>query len=235
MSLLELEGITKRIREGQREKTLLHEVSLSIRSGELVLLWGERRSGKTSLLRIAAGLERPDAGTVRFDGSEQTDRHSSLGEGIGYVRKSLRPEEEQGVLEEVAAPLLACGMHGPEASERARVALARVSAESCAGVRVDELGAGERIRVALARTLALSPKLLIVDEPTAAVELAERDSVLALLRRLSADGVAVFAATAEPAELAGAHRALTLSDGRLRGRATSELASVHELHRRATG
>ncbi|MBA3810033.1 MAG: ATP-binding cassette domain-containing protein [Solirubrobacterales bacterium] len=233
--LLELTDVSKRYREGQRERTALERVSLQVSSGELVVVWGMRRSGKTTLLRVAAGIERADNGSVRFDGREQKQgSYSPLGNGIGYVRNVLRASEEQGVLEQVASPLLARGVSVTHARERARAALAQAGAQDAAAAQVSELHGGESMRVALARTLALSPMLLIVDEPTITVELSQRDGVLALLRSLAGEGLAVLACTAEPDEMAGAHRALTLSDGRLRGAASPELAPVLALHRRAS-
>ena len=100
-------------------------------------------------------------------------------------------------------------------------------------MRVDELGAGEALRVGLARALCLDPSVLVVDEPTATVRLGERDEILTLLRRLASEGIAILASASEPDELAGAHRALTLSDGRLRGQSAPELAPVVAL--RASG
>jgi ABC-type lipoprotein export system ATPase subunit len=232
VSLLELERVAKRYREGPRERIVLTDVALHVRAGEFVMVWGGRRSGLTTLLRIAAGIESPDEGAVRFDGrdlSEHAER--TLGEGIGYVQKSLRAGEEQDVLEQVCAPLLARGVDVHHAQARGRQALARSGGERCAAMRVSELGAGESVRVALARALALSPALVIVDTPVGAVELSERDGILERLRALAGEGVAVLASTGDPGELAGAHRALTLSDSELRGESVPELAPVVALRR----
>ncbi|HLM85427.1 MAG TPA: ATP-binding cassette domain-containing protein [Solirubrobacteraceae bacterium] len=233
MSLLEVENVSKRYREGQRERIVLKDVSLAVAPGELVMVWGLRRSGRTTLLRILAGIEAPDTGVVRLAGRDLAEHgERTLGEGIGYVQKTLRADEEQGVLEQVTAPLLARGVDVRRAGELARQALARAGGERCAEMRVTELGAGEAVRVALARTLAFSPTLLVIDEPAATVELSERAEILALMRTLVAEGVAVIASTGEPAELAGAHRALTLGEGELRGPSTPELAPVVALRRR---
>ncbi len=154
-----------------------------------------------------------------------------LGSGIGFVHRKFRSGEEHGVLEQVAAGLLANGTAVNDALEQARQALVLAGAESYAALRVSELRGGELVRVALARALVLSPTLVVVDEPVAIVDLAERDGVLALLRTLPGRGIAVLACTGDPAELASAHRGLTLSDGRLRGESVPELAPVLALHR----
>ncbi len=232
--MLALENVSKRFRENKREQTVLDCVTLDVEAGELVVVWGPRRSGRTTLLRIAAGIEAPDGGTVRFqdlDLAAAGDR--ALGQGIGFVRKHLRGNEEQGVLEQVLAPLLARGISGERARQRAREALASAGALQCAAATVQELGPGETVRVALARSLSLAPALLVIDEPVALVELSERDEILALLRTLASEGIAVLASTGEPAELAGANRAFTLDEGKLRGPGAQELAPVVALRRRA--
>lgn len=234
MSLLTLEHVIKRYREGPRERVVLDNVSLEIEPGELACVWGVRRSGRTTLLRIAAGIEAPDSGAVRFAGRDLARTGEvALGEGIGYVRKGLRGAEEEGVLEQVAAPLLTRGVSVEQARTRAWAALSRSGAQECAALRISELGAGERVRVALARTLSLSPALLVIDEPVGAVELCERDEILALLRTLAGEGVAVLASAGDASELAGAHRPLSLGEGQLRGPAVSELAPVVALRRRS--
>jgi ABC-type lipoprotein export system ATPase subunit len=232
MGLLELEHVGKRYREGQRERLVLDDVALHVEPGELIAVYGARRSGRTTLLRIAAGLERPDSGTVCFAGADvATTRAPVLGQRIGYLAKSLRVSEEDGVLEQVSAALLAHGLPVDDARARARSALARAGAQQCTAATVRELSPGESVRVAIAKALALSPALLVADEPVAGVALSERDGILALLRSLAVEGTAVLLSTGEPDELAGAHRALTLGDGRLRGPAVPHEGNVVALRR----
>lgn len=232
MSLLELQKVRVRVREGQRERIVLDGVNLQLGGGELVMVWGQRRSGKTTLLRLAAGIQAPDEGSVRFDGHDLADTSTSvLGSGIGYVQQRLRASEEQGVLEQVASGLLARGLDTRRARTLAREALVRAGAERLGEMRVAELRGGEAVRVALARTLALSPRLVLVDEPVAAVGLDERDEILTVLRALTGEGIGVLASTGEPSELAGAHRPLTLSDGQLRGQSVPDLAPVVAIRR----
>jgi ABC-type lipoprotein export system ATPase subunit len=231
MSVLELEAVTKRYRDRQRELSVLGDVDLYLHAGEVTVVWGLRRSGRSTLLRIAGGVQAPDSGRVLFEGQPLGDH--CIGTGVGYVAKALRASEEQGVLDQIGAVLLARGTSVHEARERARAALARTGGEQLAAMRISELGGAETLRVAIARTLALSPRILIVDEPAATVEMSERDEVLALLRALAAEGLAVLASTSEAEQLAGADVALTLRDGQLHGQSRSESATVLPLRRGA--
>jgi len=231
MSLLSLEAVCKRYRTEQRERTVLAEVNLRLQARELAIVWGERRSGRSTLLRIAAGVQAPDSGNVWLEGAALDDR--SIGTGVGYVAKTLRANEEQGVLEQISTVLLARGVGVRAARERAREALARTGGERCAEMTVSELSGGEALRVAIARTLTLAPKVLVIDEPVANVEISERDEILALLRSLTTDGVAVLASAGEAEQLAGADIALTLRDGQLHGQSREQSAIVVALRRGA--
>ncbi len=234
MSLLELEQVVRVHREGQLERIVLREVSLRLDAGELAVVWGLRGSGRSTLLRVAAGIDAPDGGAVRFDGRDLAlHAEDVLGAGIGYVQKGLGATGSQPVLEQVMVSLLARGIAPGRARTRAREALERAGCGECASRRLSTLATAEATRVALARVLALQPRLLVIDEPTAGVELAERDGILALLRSLANDGVAVLASTTEPAGLAGADRTLALSEGELRGPRARELAAVLPLRRPA--
>jgi ABC-type sugar transport system ATPase subunit len=232
MTLLALEHVGKRLWQAPHERLLLDDVCFELAPGELAALWGPRRSGRSTLLRIAAGIERPDAGVVRFDGRDLA-RADVLGEGIGYVQKTLRDAEAQSVCEEVTVSLVARGIAPSEAGARALAALERVGAAECAARAPRELDTAESVRVALARTLVLSPRLLIIDEPVSGVELLQRDAILSLLRSLADEGLAVLASTTESTGLSGTDRALALSAGKLRCGPAPELAPVLPLRRSA--
>jgi ABC-type multidrug transport system ATPase subunit len=233
MSLLELQRVSKRFREGHLERVVLREISLRIDAGELTVVWGLRRCGRSTLLRVVAGIEAPDDGVVRFDGRDlASDGEQLLGAGIGYCQKLLRGGSQLSH-ELVMVPLLAAGVAPARARSRAREALERAGAADCAGLRVSALDASETVRVALARVLAQQPRLLVVDDPIQGVDLLQRDGVLALLRSLADDGIAVLASTVESTGLSGADRTLVLSGGELRGPPPRELARVLELRRHA--
>jgi ABC-type lipoprotein export system ATPase subunit len=232
MSLLTLEGVSKRYRDGPRERVVLSDVSLRLDAGELAAVWGLRRSGRSTLLRIAAGIEAPDTGVVRFLGCDLAERgHEMLGGGIGYCQQTFRGGEARSALEQVTLALLARGVMPAQARSRAAAALERAGAASCAELAPAELDGAEAVRVALARTLALQPRLVVVDEPVKGVDLLARDEILALLRSIADDGVAVLASTGDSAGLSGADRALALGEGELHESPARELAPVLPLRR----
>jgi ABC-type glutathione transport system ATPase component len=232
MILLELEHVSRRSRRGVRDA--LDDVSLSIDHGELVTVWGERRSGRSTLLRVAAGIETPDAGVVRFAGRDLADRNDDeLGAGISYCRTTFRASAGQHIVDLLAATQLARGMSRTTARSRAWKVLERVAAKECATRTAEELNSEEIVRIAIARALVCEPRLLAIDEPTIGVELIARDGILSLLRSIADEGVAILTSTGEGTGFLGADRVLALHKGKLRGEIAPELAPVTELeHRR---
>jgi putative ABC transport system ATP-binding protein len=235
MRLLALEHVCRRYRHGAQERTVLHDVCLHLDAGEMVAIWGARRSGRSTLLRVAAGIEPIDGGTVRFEGVDISARGSEmLGSGIGYCQRSARGAGGFGVLEQMLVGLLAQGVPSRVAKARAAEALERVGAGHCASRTMQDLDSAEETRVAIARALALEPSLLLIDEPVKGVDLLERDGILALLRTLASGGASVLLSTGEATALSNTDRALTLADGQLRGRISPELAQVLPLRRQAS-
>lgn len=233
MSLLLLDRVTKTYVRGRREVTVLRDLSLEVAAGEMVGVWGHRFSGRTTLLRIAAGLEPPDDGRVLFDGVDVVDHvEGELRRRIAYCHTSFAPAHAELVVEHVAVPLLAVGTRIDRACTRAQAMLDRVGAGACAEMRPHELAQGELVRVVLARALLQQPQLLLIDEPASGVDLLERDDLLTTLRVIAKDeDVAVLLTASEEAGLSGAERALALSDGRLSGDAMPHSADVVQLRR----
>jgi ABC-type ATPase involved in cell division len=225
MSLLELEHVGK-CYGPLSEHVVLRDVSLQVEQGEMVAVWGRRRSGRSTLLRLAAGIEQPDAGIVRFEGHDLAAREGErLGDGIGYCRRTFAASEGRRVLDHVVVGLLARGVPLKSAGSRAREALERAGVGHCAMLRPAELDCAEAVRAAIARALSFTPRLLLIDEPTIGVDLLERDGILRLLLSLAEQGHAVLASTGESPGLSGA-RAVALSEGELRGQLAPALAKV---------
>lgn len=231
MSLLELELVVKR--HPQARHAVLNGVSMELDEGELAVVWGLRSSGRSTLLRIAAGIDAPDSGAVHFAGEDLAHAGERLlGGAIGYCHKTLPIPSGQAALEHVMVPLLAHWSSTRTARVRAREALAHVGAAHCEGMRQRELSSAERVRVAIARTLTLRPRLIVIDEPVYGVELIERDEVLVLLRSLANEGIAVLASTGESTGLSEADRGFVLGGGELRGAPVAEHGEVLPLRRR---
>lgn len=235
MSLLALEGVSRRRGRGAHERVVLRDVSFELDAGELVAVWGLRGSGRSTLLRIAAGIEPADTGVVRFAGRELSVRGGdALGNGVGYCRRGFLGAEGRNVLDELMAGQLARGVAASEARSRSWAALERTGIEHRAAHELRTLDGAESVRVAIARALVLQPSLLVIDEPAKGVDLLERDGTLSLLRSLADDGIAVLMSTGETTGLSGADRALSLADGELRGSRQPELAPVVPLRRQAS-
>jgi ABC-type multidrug transport system ATPase subunit len=196
MALLEFAGVRKRYGRGQLERIALRDVSFKLSQGELVAIWGRRNSGRSTLLRIAAGLEAPDEGIVSRDGRDLHVRGAeALRAQIRYCRKTFLPTEGQLVIDRLITAQLIRGIRRASARTRAHEALERAGATHCATLRPSELDTAEAIVVGIARSLVHEPELLVLDEPTLGVEVSERDRILALLRSLADEGVSVLMPT----------------------------------------
>jgi ABC-type ATPase involved in cell division len=237
MGLLSVEDVTKRYRHGRREFLALRSVSIEVEERELVVVLGARKSGRSTLLRIAAGLERPDSGTARFAGKDLARAHDVVGREIAYCHLSFPTVEGEFVLDHVALPLLARRRSKRQARHAAEQALERTSVLNCAALEPRELNAGERLRVAIARGLAASPRMLVADDASAGAGPAQSDGLLSLLSSLvHDDGVSVLMSSDDATAVAGAERVYTLDGGRVRGEAQAPHAEVFALRpARASG
>jgi ABC-type lipoprotein export system ATPase subunit len=217
--LLSLKALSKSYWRGDSEVRVLKDVSLDVRAGEFTAVWGTRGSGKTTLLKLAARLETPDDGMVCFNGidlaSYSAAQHTRLMlERIGWVRRT-GPKSDLRMLDYVALPLLA--EHGRRrAYARAGEALERVGVAAHARQRWGNLCDGERALIAIAHGIARTPQLLLVDDPTANLDVSERERVTELLRLLAEEqAIAVLMTVPDMPAAMRAHEVLSLGAGRL--------------------
>lgn len=217
--LLTLEAVSKSYWRGLHQLKVLADLSLEVRAGKFVVVWGKRGAGKTTLLKIAAGLERPDSGSVVFEdgdlaGLSETQHARLMRDRIGWVRRT-GPRSELRMLDYVALPLLAGHGHR-DAYTRAREALARVQVAECAGQTWGSLSDGERAFVGIARGIVRRPSLLLLDDPTANLGLREREELIELLRELAENaGLGVLMTVPDMPAMMSAHQLKALSGGRI--------------------
>jgi len=198
------------------------DVELAVAEGELVVLLGPNGAGKTTLLRALAGLVPLDQGRVELDGIVLEDPATRLRvpterRPVGVVFQDYLLFPHLSVLDNVAFGLQARGAPKAEARARARDWLARVGLEGIERVRPRALSGGQAQRVALARTLATDPKLLLLDEPLAALDAATRVQLRRELRRhlASFDGVRLVVTHDHLEAIALADRLVVIEDGRV--------------------
>jgi len=219
MALLEVSHVSKAF----GGTPVLRDVSLSVAEGETVVILGPSGGGKSTLLRIIAGLETPDAGTVVFDG------HDLAGvpvhqRGFGLMFQELALFPHLDVFDNVAFGLRMAGLSRAEIEARVDEALALVGLAGFARRDVHRLSGGERQRVALARSLAPRPRLLMLDEPLGALDRALRDRLVGELRAiLKGVGVTSLYVTHDQAEaFVLADRIILLHPGRVEQEGTPE-------------
>lgn len=220
--LLSFETVGKRYPDGSREIVVLENASFEIDPGVFTGVWGGRRAGKSTLLRLMAGIEPPDTGLVRFRGRDMAAlsvarRERLLREEIALMSaEDWHPNSRETVVEHVALSLASRASSMSEARRRARLALDRVGIAGHADDLTGSLSLTERMRVMLARAIVREPNLLLVDEPASVPSLVERDALNGLLRDIAREmGAALVIASEEMAPLHGAEVVMSLGDGEL--------------------
>jgi putative ABC transport system ATP-binding protein len=223
MSLLEASGLTKAF----GATAALDGASLTVDAGEIVAVMGPSGSGKSTLLHVVAGITRPDAGTVGFDGRDVTRMSDAQRSALrlrefGFVFQFGQLVPELPCVENVALPLRLEGVRRREAERRALEWLERLEVGDVARQRPGEVSGGEGQRVAVARALVSEPRVLFADEPTGALDSLNGERVMRLLTAAAHEaGVAVVLVTHEPRVAAYSDREIVVRDGRTRDLATA--------------
>jgi putative ABC transport system ATP-binding protein len=219
-TMLELQAVTCRHADGRREVTALDDVSLSIEAGELVAVMGPSGSGKSTLVHVSCGLVTPSAGAIRIAGEPvpfvaRPWWAKRRRRDVGVVHQRLNLVPGITALDNVALPLELDGWPVAVARDAARRALAEVGADGWAELRSRDLSLGEQQRVAVARAAVGDRRLVLADEPTAALDSAGAESIVHLLADLAHAGRAVLLVTHDSRLAAWADRVVVLRDGRI--------------------
>jgi len=207
---------------GPRSKTVLADISLDVAQGDYVALMGESGIGKSTLLNLIAGLERPDSGSVAFDGVQlETLEDDALTilrrQHMGFVFQAFHVLPYLTVAQNIALPLVLNHVPDAEMNERVERMLVAVGLTGFDSSLPRELSGGEMQRVAIARALVHRPRLVLADEPTGNLDPESAAQVLGLLREgVKREGAGGILVTHSQAAAATADRTYVLSPSGLR-------------------
>ncbi len=207
---------------GPRAKTVLRDVSFDLAAGDYVAVMGESGIGKSTLLNLLAGLDRPDSGQVLLDGADlgalDDDALTLIRrKQMGFVFQAFHILPYLTVAQNVALPLALNGARNAKMRSRVAALLEAVKLADRGGSLPRELSGGEMQRVAIARALAHEPRLVFADEPTGNLDPESAKDVLALLREcVKAEGAAGILVTHSAAAAKTADRTYVLTQKGLR-------------------
>jgi spermidine/putrescine transport system ATP-binding protein len=212
MPLLEIRNVTRRF----GVLTAIDNVTLSIEAGEFFTLLGPSGCGKTTLLRMIAGFDAPDAGSIWLEGKDLADKPPEQ-RPVHTVFQSYALFPHMSVARNVSFPLEMAKKTPDEIQAKVKQALAEVHLEDKGGSYPHELSGGQKQRVALARALVNRPRMLLLDEPLGALDAKLREQMEIELISLQRDvGITfVFVTHAQPEALALSHRIAVMRDGRV--------------------
>ncbi len=231
-----LTNVTRLYHKGRNTVPAVWEVNLQIADGDWLAIQGRTGHGKTTLLQLLGGLDRPTSGTIEFDGHNL----SRLREGeitklraasIGFIFQTFNLIPTLSAADNVEAALIPLRIKSAERRRRTEVALDSVGLSDRSRHLPSELSGGQQQRVAIARALVKEPKVLLADEPTGNLDEGTREEIMALLEKLWRDsGVTLVLVTHETTLARRAQRVAIMSKGRLAldaaGRPPAELAGV---------
>ncbi len=214
--MIETTDLHRSYRIGRKSIKVLHGIDLSIHRGERVFLCGPSGAGKTTLLYTLAGLERPERGSVRIDGTDlygmgRREQAEFRNQRIGYVFQNYHLLPELTALENVSVP---GAIAGRDTTELALKALARVGLADRTDHLPAELSGGEQQRVAIARAIVNEPKVLFADEPTGNLDSSNSTEIMSILLDLASEhGVTLVVVTHDQNLAKVGDRTLIIKDG----------------------
>ncbi|OLT55331.1 ABC transporter ATP-binding protein [Cellulosimicrobium sp. CUA-896] len=219
--MYEISGLTRTYTQGKRTVHALRDVDLHIDDGELVAVQGPTGGGKSTLLQMLGGLDRPTSGRIALDGTDlATTGDAALtavrARTVGFVFQGFNLVPTLTAQENVETALVPLKVPAAQRSTRATEALVAVGLGERAGHLPAELSGGQQQRVAIARALVKEPRVLLADEPTGNLDEATRDEIVDLLEGLwKEQGLTVVMVTHDSVVAKRAQRRLRIADGRV--------------------
>jgi putative ABC transport system ATP-binding protein len=217
--VVEIRNLAKSYRRGDQVVQVLRDITMDIPTGDFVALMGPSGSGKSTLLNLIAGIDTPDSGELRVDGTDigdlgEADLAAWRAANVGFIFQFYNLMPVLTALENVELPLLLTGLSRAERREHAEVALGMVGLGDRLEHYPSELSGGQQQRVAIARAIITDPTLLVADEPTGDLDRASAEDVLNLMDRLNDElGKTIIMVTHDPHSAERAHRVKHLEKG----------------------
>jgi lipoprotein-releasing system ATP-binding protein len=221
-SLVTVTGLSKTYEVGGASLHVLRALDLEVQSGEMVAVVGASGVGKSTMLHLIGGLDRPEAGSIDIGGARITDLSDAArvrfrNRQVGFVFQFHHLLPEFNARENVEMPMRIAGLSPAETSQRARELLSRVGLADREEHRPGMLSGGEQQRVAVARALVMRPALLLADEPTGDLDETTADTLHELLREMHREhGLTSVIATHNPRLASACDRVLRLEGGKLK-------------------
>jgi putative ABC transport system ATP-binding protein len=218
--LLAARHLIKTYELGEQPVHALQDVSFEVMTGEFVAIMGPSGSGKSTLMNMIGALDTPTAGVMAIDGQEvsamSADQLADLrNRTIGFVFQQFNLLRRTTALDNVKLPLLYSRHRPADMNQAARASLELVSLGDRLDHQPSQLSGGQQQRVAIARALVNSPRLILADEPTGALDTHTSAEIMALLTRLNAAGLTIIVVTHDPEVASYAHRLLRMRDGKI--------------------
>ncbi|HSZ04818.1 MAG TPA: ABC transporter ATP-binding protein [Solirubrobacteraceae bacterium] len=220
-NIYELNGVHKHFGKGVDSVHALAGVDLDIADGEFLAIQGPTGQGKSTLLLLLGGLDRPSAGSIRFDGRDlatlsERELVELRGSAFGFVFQSFNLIPTLTAKENVETALVPARTPSHERQQRARELLGELGLGDRAEHLPSELSGGQQQRVAIARALVKNPKVLLADEPTGNLDEEMRDEIVALLERLWRErGLTLITVTHDSSVARRAQRIAVITGGRV--------------------
>jgi putative ABC transport system ATP-binding protein len=216
-----LTDVTRLYHKGRHTVPAVRDLNLVIPDGDWLAIQGRTGHGKTTLLQLLGGLDRPTSGAIEFDGKNLARMREAAVTGlrassIGFIFQTFNLVQTLTAADNVEAALIPLRVRAAERRRRTEAALESVGLADRARHLPSELSGGQQQRVAIARALVKEPKVLLADEPTGNLDEDTRDDIMALLEKLWRDsGITLVLVTHETSIAKRAQRVAVMSKGRL--------------------